>query len=137
MPKWSQPFSQYYMSTVNVVIKHLGWWELQQFQIDRATTNQSEAFSTVMKRLQNWKEAPIDSMALSLLRLTDIQLIEIKRGLSGLGNYSPDSADRLRTMRDQRPRRAIMTNDWRLISGRLWTRGACLPGWRLRPHIRN
>src|SRR6218665_3649774 len=34
VPKWSQPFLQYCMSTVNVVIKHLGWWELQQFQID-------------------------------------------------------------------------------------------------------
>ena len=67
---WSQPFSQYYMSTVNVVIKHLGWWELQQFQIDRATTNQSEACQYSYKtaaelegstdRFNGTKSTPVD-----------------------------------------------------------------------------
>ena len=33
------------------------------------TTNQSEGFNTIMKRLQKWKEAPLDSVILSLYRL--------------------------------------------------------------------
>ena len=87
MLKWSQPFSEYYMSNIHVAISKLGLWELQRFNLDQSTTNQSESFNLMLKRLHDWKEAPIDAMALSLLRLADFQLIEIKRGYSGLGNF--------------------------------------------------
>ena len=41
-----------------------------------------------MKDLQSWKEAPLDCMVLSLYRLQAYYYNEIKRGLSGLGQYT-------------------------------------------------
>ena len=42
----------------------------------------------MIKDLQKWKEAPIDSMLLSLYQLQCFYSNEIKRGLSGLGEYT-------------------------------------------------
>ena len=33
------------------------------------TTNQSEAFNTVLKHYKGWKEAPLDSMVLGLYQI--------------------------------------------------------------------
>ena len=42
----------------------------------------------VLKDLQDWKEAPLDSLVLSLYQLQAFYLNETKRGLAGLGNYN-------------------------------------------------
>ena len=42
----------------------------------------------VLKALQDWKEAPLDSLVLSLYQLQAFYLNETKRGLAGLGNYN-------------------------------------------------
>lgn len=42
----------------------------------------------VLKDLQNWKEAPLDCMALSLYQLQSFYCNEIKRGVAGLGEYT-------------------------------------------------
>ena len=44
--------------------------------------------NTVIKSLQNWKEAPVDSVVLSFHHLQNYYLSEIKRGFCGIGNYS-------------------------------------------------
>ena len=41
-----------------------------------------------MKDLQEWKEAPIDCVVLSLFQLQVFYLNEVKRGLAGLGEYT-------------------------------------------------
>ena len=69
------------------VIEHIGSWEMECFGLDSATTNQSESFNAVLKRLQQWKEVPVDAMVLSLKRLADFHLAEVQRGYAGLGNY--------------------------------------------------
>jgi len=46
--------------------------------MDSATTNQSETFNYVLKRLQEWKEALTDALALSLFRLSQYHLTEIR-----------------------------------------------------------
>ena len=46
------------------------------------TTNQSEGFNTVLKHLQQWKEAPVDSILLCLYQLQTYYYNEIQRGLS-------------------------------------------------------
>ena len=41
-----------------------------------------------MKDLQEWKEAPLDCVLLSLYQLQAFYANEIKRGLAGLGEYT-------------------------------------------------
>ena len=60
---------------------------LRPYGLESATTNQSEIINYALKRLQEWKEAPVDAMALSLFRLSQYHLVEIKRGLCGQGEY--------------------------------------------------
>ena len=52
------------------------------------TNNQAEGFNHVLKSLQEWKEAPVDCMALSLHYLQMYYSHEIERGKQGLGEYT-------------------------------------------------
>ena len=52
------------------------------------TTNQSECFNTLLKRYEQWREAPLDSMILGLYFLQIYYHHEIKRGYGGIGSYS-------------------------------------------------
>ena len=45
-------------------------------------------YSRVLKDLQEWKEAPVDSVVLSLFQLQVFYYNEVKRGLAGLGEYT-------------------------------------------------
>lgn len=47
------------------------------------TNNQSEGFNSVLKRLQCWKEIPIDTALLSLYHLQAYYRNEWQRGLAG------------------------------------------------------
>jgi hypothetical protein len=85
--KWSKPFSEYYIHRIHPQIHHIGLWELAQFDLPSITTNQSESFNCVLKRINNWKECPIDAMVLSLFRLAQYHLAELNRGRCDLGNY--------------------------------------------------
>lgn len=62
-------------------------WEAKQFGLGSLTTNQSESFNCVLKRLQDWREAPVDGVVLSLFRLAQYFLSEIRRGRRGFGNF--------------------------------------------------
>ena len=85
--KWSQPFTDYFIKNIHSVIGKLGSWVLQQHGLAEITGNQSEAYNSVIKRLQEWKEAPLDSMVLSLYRLVQFSLVEACRGRKNLGDY--------------------------------------------------
>lgn len=47
------------------------------------TNNQSEGFNSVLKRIQNFKEVPVDSAILSLYHLQSYYWNEWQRGLAG------------------------------------------------------
>jgi len=83
----SQPFAQFFRSSIHPVMNQLGAWVLRPLGLEKVTSNQSEFFNTVLKRLQDWKEAPLDSMALCLLRLAQYHLTEVRRGLYGIGEF--------------------------------------------------
>ena len=85
--KWSQPFVEYFVDHCLKRIDRIGAWELETYEMESATTNQSESFNYVLKRLQDWKEAPVDAMVLSLYRLSQYHVVEINRGRQSLGNY--------------------------------------------------
>ena len=64
--KWIQAFSQYFMYSTHPITKHLGAWQLCLLGVDQHTGNQLETFNNVMKKLQQWKDAPVDSLTLCL-----------------------------------------------------------------------
>ena len=51
------------------------------------TSNQAEGLNYVLKELQEWPEAPIDCMVLTLNYLQSYYTLEVSRGKEGLGNY--------------------------------------------------
>lgn len=51
------------------------------------TSNQAESFNALLKRLQSWREVPLDAIALSLYYLQAFYCNEIQRGFAGLGNF--------------------------------------------------
>ena len=51
------------------------------------TTNQSESFNSTIKRLQRWREVPVDSIVLALYKRQVYFHNEIHRGLAGIGSF--------------------------------------------------
>ena len=89
---WDETFNAYYTNSIHKVIaERLGRWQLEKLDTynpySGVTTNQSEAFNRVVKDLQQWKEAPVDVMILSLFQLQTYLHNEIQRGMCGLGEY--------------------------------------------------
>lgn len=84
---WSQPFAKYWIETVHPVISRVGSWEERAFGGELLTSNASESFNATLKRVQQWKEAPIDAMVLVLYRMAHAFDSEIQRGHVGLGDY--------------------------------------------------
>ena len=65
----------------------LGKWVLQALNVYHpftgVTTNQSEGFNSALKRFQQWREVPLDSIVLTLYHLQAFFYNEIQRGLAG------------------------------------------------------
>ena len=51
------------------------------------TSNQSESFNALLKRLQSWREVPVDAIVLALYYLQAFYSNEVQRGFAGLGNF--------------------------------------------------
>ena len=51
--------------------------------IDGVSLNQSESFNSTLKRLQRWREVPVDTIVLTLYHLQAFFNNEIQRGLAG------------------------------------------------------
>ena len=87
MKKWIKPFTNYFIDNIHNSIDRLGVWELRPYCLSTSTTNQLESFNFVLMKLQDWKEVPMDCMALAMFRLQQFYLREIQRGHYGQGNY--------------------------------------------------
>ena len=70
-----------------VGIHLLGCWVLEELNIyhpsSGITNNQSESFNATLKRLQHWREVPVDIIILSLYHLQAFYYNETMRGYSG------------------------------------------------------
>ena len=91
-PTWDPVFEEYFLKQFHPdVNKSIGRWVLENLNIydpySGVTNNQSEGFNRVVKDVQDWKEAPVDSMVLALYQLQTFYLNEIRRGLAGMGEY--------------------------------------------------
>lgn len=69
------------------MVSTLGRWILEDAGVysplSGITTNQSEGFNCVMKRLQSWREIPVDAAVMALYHLQAFYFNESQRGLSG------------------------------------------------------
>ena len=68
----------------------MGRWILEQYglynSVSGITTNHSEGFDAVLKRIQQWREIPVDSIVLSLYYLQAFYWNEWQRGLASKSN---------------------------------------------------
>ena len=87
IPRWSLPFTEYFSKIFHPLMNKLGSWVLAEFGLSQISANQSESFNAVLKRIQEWKEAPVDAMVLSLFRLTQFYITEIFRGRRLMGDF--------------------------------------------------
>ena len=78
--KCSAPFLNYFRNCIHSDIHCMARWEIQ-------IHGQSESLNFVIKHLQEWREAPIDCMVLSMNYLQSYYKIEIIRGKRSLGQY--------------------------------------------------
>ena len=89
--KWSAPLREYYTNEIAPDITSITRWAIQPHGVyhpySGVTNNQAEGMNSMLKQLQEWKEAPIDCMALALHHLQSYYLVEIARGQHGMGNY--------------------------------------------------
>ena len=90
--KWSEAAVSYFESYLKADIEnHTGKWVIEQYvtynPVSGITNNASEAMNTVLHRLVQWKEVPVDTMVLCLYHLQNFYLNETLRGLCDLGNY--------------------------------------------------
>lgn len=87
---WSKAFCDYFDQNIYTkVCTALGQWILEQYglynSVSGITTKQSEGFNAVLKRIQQWREIPVDSIVLSLYYLQAFYWNEWQRGLASLG----------------------------------------------------
>ena len=90
---WSEPAFDYFNSFVKPdILTYSGKWLIQPYNIfdpySGITTNMSEGMNTVIKRLLDWTEVPVDSAALAFHFLQNYYFIEIHIGFCGVGEYS-------------------------------------------------
>ena len=89
--KWSTPFREYYTNEIAPDIRSIARWAIEPYGVydpySGVTNNQAESLNHVLKKLQEWHEAPIDCLVLSLHHLQSYYLMEIARGQYNTGDY--------------------------------------------------
>lgn len=89
---WSESFLEYNNSKLHDdILQYSSKWVLESNNVydpySGVTNNMSESMNAVIKRLMQWKQAPIDSTVFALNYLQKYYVYEIMRGLAGIGNY--------------------------------------------------
>jgi hypothetical protein len=89
-PSWSEAFLVYFSDHLysRVLIAYIGHLRSVGLMENIVTNNVSESLNAVIKKFQEWKEAPVDSMIIAMHRLQTFYLTEIKRSCSGFGPYT-------------------------------------------------
>ena len=89
--KWASDFDTHFKTNLKRDILKSCRFEVEKFHLynpySGVTNNASEGYNTVLSNLQDWPRRPVDCIALSLYYLQQYQVLEINRGLAGVGNY--------------------------------------------------
>ncbi|CAC5412487.1 unnamed protein product [Mytilus coruscus] len=75
------------------ILFHCGKWIINKYEnlydpFSGVTNNACESMNAVIKRLNKYKELPVDCFVLSMYYLQVYYITEIQRGLAGVGNYN-------------------------------------------------
>ena len=87
--KWSKPIKQYLEKIEKDIIKHCGKWIVDKYHnlydpFSGITYNPCESMNAVIKRLNKYKELPVDCFVLSMYYLQNYYITEGQRGLAGI-----------------------------------------------------
>lgn len=90
--RWTASVTDYFNKNLKKDITlYAAKWILTPLQLytphSGITNNTAESMNTVLKRLMNWKEVPLDTAVLSFYFLQNYYLNEIMRGLCNTGNF--------------------------------------------------
>jgi len=90
--KWSKPFCEYYAENIHKYVGvKLGRSLLEGLncysEVSGITQNASEGFNTVMRRMMDWKEAPVDTFVLVLYHLQGFYVNMVRLGRNKRGDY--------------------------------------------------
>ena len=89
---WLGDFKKYFNDRISPNLTKVCKWAIDKITrfdpYSGITQNQSESMNKLLKSLNKWKEAPVDVVVLSFLRLHQYYIKEISRGRAGLGNYN-------------------------------------------------
>ena len=90
--QWSQAFLDYFLLELEpAILSSTGRWVLERLNLYTSdsgiTTNASESFNAVIKRVVDRKEVALDNMVLILFYLQNFFYNEILRGFCCLGNF--------------------------------------------------
>lgn len=78
----------YYKRQIESQIHRIGRWVFEPTHKNKKVdTNASESFNCVLKRLQEWREVPVDVIVHGCERLCRFYDMKIQRGRYDLGSY--------------------------------------------------
>lgn len=99
MPLWTEAFHTYFDEHLHsrVLIAYTGHLRSVGLQDEVVTNNISESFNAMLKRYQDWTEAPIDSMLIAMYRLQTYYLTEIQRSYHGFGPWTLRDSEQLQS----------------------------------------
>ncbi|CAC5367851.1 unnamed protein product [Mytilus coruscus] len=91
--KWSKPVVVYFEKMEKDILTHSGKWVIDKYQnlydpFSGITNNACESMNAVIKRLNKYRELPVDCFVLSMFYLQNYYINEVQRGLAGIGNYT-------------------------------------------------
>ena len=90
--RWSQPFVQYFMGHIAPEIEKFALWTVKKWDFPTTedsivTSNQCEHVNRLAAEQQDWIELPVDTAFYIGRDLQKAKLVEIARGMVGLGNF--------------------------------------------------
>jgi hypothetical protein len=91
--KWTPVVLEHFNKFVSPSIQyHSGKWVIEEYPgmfypYSGITNNLSESMNAVLKRENDWKELPVDLLALGFYYIQNFENYEILHGRSGMGNY--------------------------------------------------
>ena len=89
---WIDEFKRHFNDRISPNLTMVCKWAIDKITrfdpYSGITQNQSESMNKLLKSLNKWKEAPVDVVILSFLRLHQYYIKEIYIERAGLGNYT-------------------------------------------------
>ncbi|XP_065681700.1 uncharacterized protein LOC136095284 [Hydra vulgaris] len=103
---WSEAFVIYFENhlSARILIAYIGHLRSVGLMQNFISNNVSESLNAVIKKYQDWEEAPVDTMLIAMHRLQEFYLTEIRRSFGGFGPYTLNKSSHLSINIEEIPR---------------------------------